>query len=79
LRGGQRHQLLRILGGGQLLGGDGGFFQRGLGSRQVQLDDLFHAFEGLGGQSVDQVQLGLQVGLGGGGQLILVRKHVYLL
>ena len=59
-------QTLRILDGQQGLGVGGGLVQCGTGGLQVQFHQLFHATEGLLAQS----DSGVQIGLGGGGELV---------
>lgn len=70
LGGRQREEFLWVFGRQQLLGGGSRFFQRRLGSGQVQFDDFFNAFEGLAGQRREQGELGFQVGFGGGRKLL---------
>ena len=79
VRGGQREKFLRILGGQNLLGGNRRFFQRGLGSVDVQVDQLFNAFKGLVGQRGQQCELGFKIGFGGCRKLFWDSKHKFLL
>jgi hypothetical protein len=73
-RGLQGQQFLSVLGRQSGLGGLSGFAHRGLGHLQVQLDELFNAFEGLGGQAEQRVKVGLLRG-----DDLFCGQHEYLL
>jgi hypothetical protein len=52
----------------------GGFCQQGLGSRQIQLDELLHAFKGLASQAEEGFDIGFV-----GGQNLFSGQHTVLL
>ena len=68
----QGHEFLHVLDAEHGLGVAGGLVQGGARGGQVQLDELFHAFKGLGRQA----KQGFDVGLVGGEDLFGGQGHV---
>jgi hypothetical protein len=67
----QGQQFLCVLDAQDSLGGAGSFGQGGLGGGDVQFDELFNAFESLGGQTKQGFDVGFV-----GGQDLFSGQHI---